>query len=83
MTTKITIDNIEVSTLAGSNNFVKYDFPIDDHGFVGPNVGLSDEVMIKAWDNKLSAQPQEWGYNFTLPKTIENNTITLDAGFLT
>lgn len=83
MTTKVTADNIEILTLSGANNFVKYDFPIEDYGFIGPSTGLGDEVMFKIWDNKLSAQPQDWGYNFALPKNLENNTIVLDMGFLT
>jgi hypothetical protein len=74
---------IEISTLAGANNFVKYNFPLIDHGFVGPPVGLGDEETFTIWDNKLSAQPQTWGFimgNTSLP--LVNNTITLDAGYL-
>ena len=83
-TANAAFDKANTGVSASGNNFVLYGFPLGDAGYVSDTTNkLGDEITVEIWDNKLSPQPQQWGYGSSLPNSLTNSTIVLDAGYLT
>ena len=79
LSTEVSDNFISVS----ANNFVLYNFPLYDFGYLdNVAVGLGDEDIVEVWDNKTYSKPQTIGYISTL-EPLSNNTLVLDAGYLT
>jgi len=67
-----------------ANNFVLYNFPLVDFGFLdasSPST-LGDENVAEIWDNKTYSKPQIIG-DVSFLEPLANNTLILDAGYLT
>jgi hypothetical protein len=67
-----------------ANNFVLYNFPLGDFGFldVSSPSTLGDENIAEIWDNKTYSKPRIIG-DVSFLEPLANNTLILDAGYLT
>jgi hypothetical protein len=67
-----------------ANNFVLYNFPLEDFGYVQYTSSglLGDENLALTWDNKTYSKPQVIG-DVSFLEPLTNNTLILDAGYLT